>query len=271
MRDAFFRRLKRPIWLAVYRTTGRRLPASVDYRDFTAIRGDFDADARVARRLVPSAFDVVESSPGRTTVGVAAMSYREVDIMAPYGEFVVQVPVEYHDRAGETTEGVFPISVPVTTEDARWGGVEIAGFPKFVADVAFESTPEGFSGTLTKDGEHVLTLAVDVEDLSPERDEELVRLFNVRRDGHVTESTFERVGTSDASDRPGGARLELGTHPLSNLLRALDVGTESVGHEFTPAASGHLRTPSVDHGPIERERGAPSRLVRALRRRIAQR
>lgn len=250
-------RVARVTWTVVYRTTGRRLPAIVDYRDSSAFSGSFDADASTVSRLVPSVFDIVESTPGRTSVRIEAAQHNDINIMAPYREILVSVPVRYQET--DTSDGMFPLALPVTTEAARWGGVETAGFPKFLGEIEVVSSADGMKATLTASGQHVLTLEVDEAPTTTA--DEVVRFFNVRADDHVTESTFERSARSGTSEHPGGARLELGTHPLANLLRALDVGSESVTHEYAPTASGRLRSPAVDHGPLrgtEAERSSPT-------------
>lgn len=239
-------RLARLLWTLVYRTTGRRLPATVDYRDSSSFSGTFDADATIVSRLVPPVFDIVESTPGRTSLRIEAIQNKEINIMAPYREILVGVPVRYQGM--DTIDGIFPISLPVTTEAARWGGVKIAGFPKFLGEIEFESAATGMRTILTASGQHVLTLEVDEAPTATSKED--VRFFNIRDDSHVTESTFERSARSGESDHPGGARLELGTHPLAHVLRALDVGSESLAHEYAPKVSGRLRMPAVDHGPI---------------------
>lgn len=239
-------RVRRALWTAIYRTTGRRLPATAVYHDCGVFSGDFEADSTVARRLIPSAFAIKESSPGRTTVTIAAISNRDIDTLAPYDELLISVPVKYHGT--DTIDGIYPLSLPVTTEAARWGGVVTAGFPKFVADIEPRKTSDGMTASVSADGQQILTLAVD--EVPTEPIDQYLRIFNLRDDGHVTESTDELTAVRGESDQPGGARLELGTHPLADLLRALDIGPESHGHAYTPEASATLRSPAVDHGPL---------------------
>ncbi len=60
---------------------------------------------------------------------------RAVQIAGPYTEVAIQVPVEpVDDSPGDKFAHLF---LPVSTEAARWPGVDIYGFPKFVAKINF--------------------------------------------------------------------------------------------------------------------------------------
>lgn len=242
-RTAITRRVKRLLWTAVYRTTGRRLQPTARFEALTHVAGVFDADATVARRIVPDAFEVVETDD-RTLVTVAAYEYRRVNVIGPYREVSINLPVRY--RADDSVEpGTYVLAMPVTTEEARWAGRVNAGFPKLLGAIDMTSTPECLRTKLTVGGQHVLTLTVDAEPVSPF--EESGRVFNVR-DGMVTTSTATLSGAMGGGDRAGGARLELGTHPVADLLRALDASPTSTAHAYTPEGEAVLES-SSDLGP----------------------
>lgn len=243
-RTAITRRVKRLLWTTVRRTTGRRLQPTARFEDVTHVAGVFDADATVARRLVPDAFEVIESGDDRTLVTVAAYEYRRVNVIGPYREVSINVPVRY--RADDSVEpGTYVLAMPVTTEEARWAGRVNAGFPKLLGAIDMTSTPECLRTTLSVGGQHVLTLTVDAEPVSPF--EESGRVFNVR-DGMVTTSTATLSGAMGGGDRAGGARLELGTHAVADLLCALDVSPTSSAHAYTPEGEAVLES-SSDLGP----------------------
>lgn len=240
----FVGRVKRLLWTAVLRTTGRRIQPSARFEDLTHVAGMFDADATVARRIVPDAFEVVEVEADRTLVTIAAYDYRRVNVIGPYREVAINVPVRYRgDDVGEP--GTYVLAMPVTTDEARWAGRLNAGFPKLLGDVEMAATADGVTSRLSLAGQHVLTLEVDATPTAETSGSG--RVFNVR-DGTVTVSEATLSGSIGEGTEPGGARLALGAHPLADLLRALDVGPTSRYHAYTPQGAAVLES-STDLGP----------------------
>lgn len=231
-------RLWRALYEIVRATTGKRLQVRVRFLDVTAFGGDFEASSVAARRIVPPVFDLVEHAPGRTLVTVLGLEYRSVDRLSPYDELSVSLPVKYRGVAEEHARGRFVFQMPVTTEEARWGGVELYGFPKIVANV--RATREGDTRMckLSVEGRHVLTLRAHENLVSHEH--ERFRLFTIRDDERVVESFFDLDGDVARSDVPGGATLELGDHPIADQLRRLDIATSSLTHLVVPRALGEL-------------------------------
>lgn len=241
-------RVKRFLWTAVLRTTGRRIQPSARFEELTHVAGMFDADATVARRIVPDAFEVVEVDPDRTLVTVAAYDYRRVNVIGPYREIAINVPVRYRGQAVDEP-GTYVLAMPVTTDEARWAGRLSAGFPKLLGDVEMAATADGVRSRLGLAGQHVLTLEVDATPTA--QTSGTGRVFNVR-DGTVTVSEATLSGSIGEGSEPGGARLALGTHPLADLLRALEVGPESTYHAYTPRGTAVLES-SSDLGPATGE------------------
>ena len=56
--------------------------------------------------------------------------------MGSYKEMSIQVPVKTLD--GSKTDTFVHLYLPVTSENARWGGVDVNGFPKFIATIDIE-------------------------------------------------------------------------------------------------------------------------------------
>jgi hypothetical protein len=228
------------LWRAMYalvrRLTGVRLQARVRFLDVGVVGGEFEASSFAARRIVPPAiFDLVEHEAGRVAVSILALDHRRIDRMSPYRELVLALPVRYRAPKKGEQEGHFVFQMPVTTEEARWGGVELYGFPKILADVRLEREGRAHVCTLTHDQQHALTLRVREEaTASPSR--ELLRSFTLRDDRRVIGSTFDIRGERERCELPGGATLMLGEHPIADQLRRLEISSESRSHFVMPHA-----------------------------------
>ena len=48
--------------------------------------------------------------------------------------------------------------LPVTTERARRGGVDMYGYPKFLADISFSREKDALACTLSEGGKNILVL-----------------------------------------------------------------------------------------------------------------
>ena len=113
--------------------------------------------------------------------------------------------------------------LPVTTEIARDTGVEVANFPKFLAEIDFESRDGFLRCRMAQDGRHVLSLAVRELPLQPAERTPLHII--TYRETHMLRLDFilseRRQGISRNAAH---AQLELGDHPLAEELRQLNLG-----------------------------------------------
>jgi acetoacetate decarboxylase len=76
---------------------------------------------------------------------VTLLSYPQTDIIHPFKELVVMVPVRVDDTLGNYVPYIY-----VTTDEALIPGREIAGFPKKLAEVAWEREGDRFRGSATR-------------------------------------------------------------------------------------------------------------------------
>lgn len=241
--DSFVRYAKRPVWSAARMLTGKRLQMPLHIYDLSMYAAAFDASAEAAQHRVGSPdLRVVEHSPGRTEVQITALDYRDAGILLPYRELAIAVPVEHR---GHDVRGFAVLHLPVTTEDARWGGVENFGFPKFVAHIEIDQDDRGGAiARLEAEGVHVLTLRIDP--LKTKRDQQLTHThFTLRDDGQLIESDFHLEVELGSSSQRGGARLELGAHAIAAGLRELGVALDSRSHQYAPRGHAHLTTGRV--------------------------
>jgi hypothetical protein len=223
----------RAYWNLIFILTG--LDASFDIRYpkwsffLIELRARFGGVSEMleARHLSPR-----ETAPGETRLQVVGCDMQEVHIAGPHREIAIQVPVqplETHPGLKSTH-----LWLPVTTEAARWPGVDIYGFPKFIASIDCISQGNQVDWTLSKHGVPILQFGAQ---------DELGNRMQVQwqyygtRSGKTVLTTFDVEGP--ILDRGGGdgAYLSLGSHPIALELRQLlvseDIVRTLVGHEVT--------------------------------------
>lgn len=155
--DAFLARSQQAV-----ATSAGPMDFPILYRDIGGVTALFRVDTdRVERQLagtdlVPAPYLV----GGKSVVGVAFFTYRDCTIQS-YNEAALAVTAIPSSRAGylrplelldffrpmnRRAIGTYIMQLPVTTEQARAGGVEVYGYPKFVADIDFSLAGTAFTG-----------------------------------------------------------------------------------------------------------------------------
>lgn len=148
------------------------------------------------------------------------------------------MPVNYkYNNKSEAVSGYYYIYLPVTTEDARWAGVDIYGFPKFLAETSFKETHESRICDVKADGKLVISLRV--EKMPSEDSDWVMSNFEVR-DGKIMRCKFYLEGQRGFSDSVGGVSFDLRVHPMSVRFRLMEVARSSVHHEYVPRARAVL-------------------------------
>ncbi len=205
----------------------------------------------VTRTLPTDDLTPVRLPDGRAAMFVGGAHYRDLTLagfegaMLPYGEVLVALlvtrraappvvplagfglPIPAGWRAG-----MFYLFVPVThrwTRDAGW----TAGFPKFVADLEFEETPDRRRVRAVEGGQKILDLTVPIAGrVSVSRQPMLgytvvgERLFEVE----TRSWAYQQVSMNGR-----GVALELGSHPIADQLRELGLATGAFATLSWPA------------------------------------
>lgn len=138
------------------------------YYDNTAMSAIYTASTSQVRKYLPSPdMHPVEMFPGRCLMVFSAFEYRRTDI-DPYNEFSISAVISHGRKAipGLTSLvymlkncfSAYILHLPVTSERARRGGVELAGYPKFIADITFTRENGYITCTLKENGERILTM-----------------------------------------------------------------------------------------------------------------
>lgn len=195
----------------------------IRYYDHETITGAFPASTAKVRRLLPSPrLEPVEATPGVTLVRMTALEYGNIDGLAPYNEYSITVPVLYN-VAGHPS-GLpcgYITHLPVTTEEARWVGVDLYGFPKFVAEITFQDTADGRRCVVRADSMDVITLqARKVHAIA----ESMEFYIYTLKDKQLIRTPVQVRGLWGTSRVSGGALCSFGDHPIVAGLRDVDLG-----------------------------------------------
>lgn len=215
------------------------------YYDNTGMSAIYTASTAAVRQRLPSAgMHPVELYPGRCLVVFSAFEYRRTDI-GPYNEFSVSVLISHGKPAipGLTTLActlrneftAWVLHLPVTSERARKGGVEMAGYPKFLADIDF-TRGDGFNScTVRENGRLILTMTGKQVTTAPGRQARYV--IHTQKDGiPLSANLYINPTQYRQTLGRGNTRVEISDeHPVGAGLRALDIGSTPLLYQYMPS------------------------------------
>ena len=238
--------------------TGGSVEVPILYRDIFAVAGVFIAPTLPLKELLPTSKLVpVEFLPGKGLLSFLAAEYHDTTI-GPYKEFMIMIPVRYRPRFNppifpalrmsfSLSFEVFIWQLPLTSEVGLHAGIDIWGFPKFIADIDFTQDEHSVTCTLAEKGEDILTLEVDKNQASMKTYFDYT-IFSVK-DRELLQTHVNGLSESlGRSFKPGAARLTLGEHPISRQIREVAPG-RSVQTMYIP--KGQFILPEAqDHLPL---------------------
>jgi hypothetical protein len=217
--------------------SGRRFRFPVHYYDFPRISGVFPASAVKVWGMLPSTrLMPVQPKPGMAVVSMTAFEYRNVAGLAPYNEFSISVAVLYE----KGLPGLYVVHLPVTTEEARVAGVEVYGYPKFIAEITFEESAEARRCRVRADGKDIVTL--EVKKIVAEAQSIDYYTYTVK-DKQLLRTLLQFKGQWGTSRVPGGASHILGDHPIAKQLGDLGLGATSLESTYSPRQQALLHLP----------------------------
>ncbi|MCC7076596.1 MAG: acetoacetate decarboxylase family protein [Acidimicrobiia bacterium] len=118
----------------------------------------FTPDEVNLTRILPPG---IEAEPGLGSI--VLLSYPQSDIIHPFNECVVIVPVRVGDVVGNYVPYIY-----VTTDEALIPGREIGGFPKKIANVEWERDGDAFRASVTRFDELILAVEGTIAGPMPE-------------------------------------------------------------------------------------------------------
>lgn len=219
-----------------------RLP--VFYYDNTSMTAAFMASTKKVRKLLPDPdMHLIEVFPGRCVVTFSAFEYRDTDI-DPYNEFSIGFLISHGKKrlpAWPLLKGlvssdysVYVWQLPVTTEIARWGGVELYGFPKTVADLKFNRTSKTTRCTWSYGDKHVLTLDVKNLKTSTKNKPLRFRAFSMLNGNPMCANVYTNRLQYAQSLMPNSAKLTLGDHEIAQTLKKLKLSSFPLMLQYIP-------------------------------------
>jgi hypothetical protein len=223
-----------------YEIAGRTVTMPCVVRDASAGTAMFDVDSTAARALVPEAFDLVESAPGRCQAILAVIDYRDNDL----GDYLEVGVTFFVTPVGGSPDdpGTFITRLPVNQSFTCEAGRAIWGFPKTVEDITFDYADDSMTCTLHMDGQLVLRLTVPrggEEEMPP-----LPMTTYSLIEGVPHATPFSQGGTGAQVLVGGdGVSLELGDHPVAKELASLGLPKPADMSTWAENMQGTFETP----------------------------
>lgn len=228
-------------WEFGWKSYTAKLP--VFYRDSSSFAAIYAARTEAVRLLLrhPS-LHPIELVPGTSLVAITAFEYRDTDI-GPYNELSIAVLASIARRPmvglslltqiAQRSMSAYVWQLPVTTEIARIGGVELYGYPKFIASIAFERGRGRIACQLGADGQDVLRLSGPM--LTTSRGTVVRFETSSVRDGIPLRANVITDHLEHAERiYPSGVELSLGGHPIAGQLRDLELGPRPLVYQYSP-------------------------------------
>lgn len=227
------------IWNLVFNLTGLDISFGANYKDWTFYLIELRADyQRVKEMLAERQVVPREVVPGETRIQIVGCDMRDVQIVGSYQEVSIQVPVELMDEG--PNEIYAHLYLPVTTEAARWPGVDITGFPKFIALIDIEKKESQIDCRLGNKDEPILEFRMD--DFVGEEKKFIWEYYGNRKE-RIIKTTFELKGMVYEEEANPNAILLLGKHPISKTIRNLLLSDKVLRTVIGHNVSGFLRKP----------------------------
>jgi hypothetical protein len=241
-------------------STGAHIGLPVRYYDWSWMSALFPAPVAKVQRLLPSnKLKPLLLIPGTTMVALAAFEYRKISAVEPYNEFTISVPVQYDPTVNVPglpllfhpvlspqwyrKIGMYVHHLPVTTQAARDFGVEIWGYPKFIAEISFEEAGEMRRCRLRAEGKDIVSL--EVKKMSTKARPISFYTYTIKN-GQILRTLIQTEGQYSITRFPGGASYVLGDHPIAGELKALEMGKTAVGRFYAPQVQSMLH-PASEH------------------------
>ncbi len=216
----------------------------VFYYDNTSMTVIYTASTKAVRKYLPHPdMHPVEFVPGRCLVGFSAFEYRKTDI-DPYNEFSISILISFGSRpipgmtvmAGMARKcfSAYVWHLPVTTERARYGGVELYGYPKFIADIVFKRDGDHLECTLSEKGTKILTVRGRHRKTS-QGGLLRFRTYSLKDGVPLCANIYTNPIEFSQSMSGDAARLDIGVdHPIGRELAGIGLGKKPIMFQYSP-------------------------------------
>ncbi|HEY7438480.1 MAG TPA: acetoacetate decarboxylase family protein [Acidimicrobiia bacterium] len=205
---------------AVATVMGEPITFPVEVRDarswFASFLVPFDA---MSRLVGPTGLEPATGLGGRAMLSLAFVRYIDSDL-GPYHEVAVAPLVRAPGSDTPKPAGAYIRQLPVNQAFTCEAGRALWGFPKFMAEISITEGRRGDECVLEHEGAHVMTLTVAHGCPAPMRDTALDAYSWL--DGRLRRTKWS-LGGRWSRMRPGGVTMALGSHPIADELRALEL------------------------------------------------
>jgi hypothetical protein len=223
------------------------------YYDASCFTSIYTADTEKVRAHLPfPEMKPVELLPGRSLVALTAFEYKDTDI-APYNEFSVSALITYRERnipvysllkqLLQNSLKTFILSLPVTTDRARRGGVELGGYPKFLADITFSETSDERICVVSKDNHRLLTFH-GKKTKTKQGPKTHARVYTSMNGKAMCANLYMKQNAFSQAAGRGKSGLDIGTgHPMCDILKNLGLGKHPIVYQYVPNYEAILFNP----------------------------
>lgn len=208
------------------------------FRDGASAATLFVVDAQAAQRLIETTgFEIAEIMPGKAILAFTCVYYSDTDC-GVYQETAQAFFVRHLDRRASALDalpGVGPYlsswrnlltgdvathtwRLQVTTRLSQQCGLQMWGFPKELGDIEFSQRFGRTHCSLKMDGRDVFHFSIKARGKATPKPITST-VYSIHEGAQHVSQLTQRY--RETGYRIGGARLELGDHPMSNELRSL--------------------------------------------------
>lgn len=215
------------------------------YYDCSSLSAIYTASTELVKKHIPvDDLYPVEIFPGRCLVTISAFEYRNSDI-GSYNEFSIAAVVQHKKKPLPLLPvisamlkkcfSVYIIHLPVTSERARNGGVELGGYPKFIADIEFNKNKAITECKVSVKKNHILTIrGKNIRTSGSGKIKYVIYTYLkgclVNNIMHVNPHQFAQSIKGDS------AFIEIGkNHPICDFLSGIKLGKKPVVYQNIPS------------------------------------
>jgi len=224
---------------------GKKAKLPVFYRSARAITAVFPALMWNLKKLIPDPrYKPAQISPGVGAMHLTAFEYYDTDI-EPYNEFAVGVLLNDPNlmeipgynllrQLARVNFYTYIHHLPVDTEIALRGGVDIYNYPKFLSRINFTDTRQEVTCDLSEGGQDILSLSGKKIKANWSG---IMKYFCHLYQFKQLQSAEFKVNAINYSvaPGPGNASLELGnSHPVARELRNTLLTTQPLLYIYMP-------------------------------------
>jgi hypothetical protein len=233
---------------------GVRGKMPVFYRDARCFTLMLPARLLALRRLLPDPrFVPAQVLPGIGTVNLTAFEYYDTDI-DPYNEFSVSIllnsnqflQIPGYNALRQMLQNCFYAYIhhlPVTTEVALEGGIQLYNYPKFMASIDFSDTEEWVTCQLAVGGDLICrTKGRKIPAPRSDAMKYICHLYQYQQPQYAEmKVNARRYGMAWGQ---GNAELEVGTaHPVARELSSLLISEKPLVYIYVPSMQAILYSP----------------------------